>query len=181
MLDLLFVGVGMLVEQLARHQHEARRTEPALEGARFDERLLDRIELFVVFDGQHLRPFNQSAEIKAARYGGAVDEHGAAAAQPLAAAFARTEEAEFIAQHLHQSLVRRHLRGHRGAVQLEANLSPHLCNAMKTASGFNGSEVMRTPIASCTAFAIAGETPNVAVSPTPFAPKGPVRCSATTA
>ena len=31
------------------------------------------------------------------------------------------------------------------------------------------------------ALAIAGDTPHVAVSPTPLAPKGPLRCSATTA
>ena len=31
----------MLVEKLARHQHESRRAEATLERARFDERLLD--------------------------------------------------------------------------------------------------------------------------------------------
>ena len=34
----------MLLEQLVRHQHEARRAEAALEGAALDEGLLHRIE-----------------------------------------------------------------------------------------------------------------------------------------
>src|SRR5687768_9292935 len=181
MLDVLVVRIGMLVQQLARHEDESGRAEAALEGAGLDERFLDRVELFIVFDSRHLRAFDEAGDIKAARYRASVDQHGAAAAQALAAAFARADEAELVAQHFHQGLVRRHLRRHGLAVQREANLPPHLCKAMKTASGFKGSEVMRTPTASCTAFAIAGETANVAVSPTPFAPKGPVRCSATTA
>jgi hypothetical protein len=45
MLDRVLVRVGMLVEKLARHQHESRRAEAALERARFDERLLDGIRV----------------------------------------------------------------------------------------------------------------------------------------
>ena len=44
-----------------------------------------------------------------------------------------------------------------------------------------GSSVVNlTPTASCIAFAIAGETLNVPLSPTPFAPKGPPRSPAST-
>ena len=39
---------------------------------------------------------------------------------------------------------------------------------------------MRTPTASWIAFAIAAETPNVPVSPTPFAPNGPLSWRAST-
>ena len=45
--------------------------------------------------------------------------------------------------------------------------------ARSTASGFNGSSVRRTPIASSIALAIAGETAKVPDSPTPLAPNGP--------
>ena len=50
---------------------------------------------------------DERGEIEAARHGRAVDEDGAAAAQPLAAAFARAEQVEALLQQLDQRLVRR--------------------------------------------------------------------------
>jgi hypothetical protein len=52
--------------------------------------------------------------------------------------------------------------------------------ARSTASGVSGSSVTRTPIASWTALAIAGDTPKVPDSPRPLAPNGPFVCSAAT-
>src|SRR5438105_10329615 len=182
MADVVLARVRVLGQELARHQDEAGRAEAALERGALDERLLHFVERRAALDRLDLRAFGERREIKAAGHGDAVDEHRAAAAQPLAAAFARAVQAELLAQHFDQRLVRRDLRLDALAVQREADRAPHLrCNASNTAWGLSGSSVMRTPIASCTALAIAGDTPNVAVSPTPFAPKGPVRCSATTA
>src|SRR5437588_41180 len=88
------------------------------------------------------------------------DEAGrAAAAQPLPAALARAVEPELLAQHFDERLVRRDLRLDALAVQRELDRAPHLrCSASNTACGFSGSSVMRTPIASCTALATAGDT-----------------------
>src|SRR5882672_10528415 len=181
MADLVLARVGMFVQQLPRHQHEPRRAEAALERGALDERFLHRVQLLPFFHRLHVRTFRERRKVQAPGHGGAVDQHGAAPAQPLPAAFARAEEAELLAQHLHQRLVRRDLRLDRLAVQPELDSAPHLRIAWNTASGFIGSSVSRTPIASWIAFATAGDTPKVAVSPTPFAPNGPVRCSATTA
>ena len=45
--------------------------------------------------------------------------------------------------------------------------------ARYTRSGVMGSSVIRTPVASFTAFATAAEIGIVPASPSPFAPKGP--------
>jgi len=47
-------------------------------------------------------------------------------------------------------------------------------SARNTNSGVSGNSVRRTPTASSMAFAIAGDTANVADSPAPLAPKGPL-------
>src|SRR5687767_3824770 len=111
----------MLVEELARHEHKARRAEAALEGRALDEGFLHRIKLSAFFDRPHFSALGELREIQAARYRGAVDEHGAAPAQPLAAALARAEQAEVLAQNLDQRLVRGDLRLDGLAVQLEVN------------------------------------------------------------
>src|SRR5579862_4213915 len=54
-------------------------------------------------------------------------------------------------------------------------------SARRIVSGLIGNEVSLTPIASSIALAIAGETPKVALSPTPLAPKGPPCSTAATA
>src|SRR5262245_47072844 len=172
----------MLVEQLARHQDEAGRTEAALERGALDERFLDHIEGFAGFDGRNLRSLGQGRQVQAPGHRRSVHQHGAAAAQPLAAAFARAVQAERIAQHLDQRLVRGDLRRDRLAVERESNFPSHLpCKAMNTISGLIGSSVSRTPTASWIALAIAGDTEKVAVSPTPLPPKGPVPCTELTA
>src|SRR2546423_1141636 len=69
-------------------------------------------------------------------------------------------QAERIAQHLDQALVRSDLRLHAFAVQAESDAASHrLDSAMKTASGLSGSSVSRTrPVSVSTS------------SPTPLAP-----------
>src|SRR5581483_3286620 len=178
--DLVVRRIGIFLEQLARHQHEPRRAEAALEGLRLDESLLDGVEALAALDGRQFRAFQQRGELQATRDRAAVHEHRAAAAQALAAALARPVQPEAVAQHLDDVLVRRDLRLHRLAVQPEADGFPHFASPPKTASAVSGSEVSRTPTASSSAFATAGETPNVPVSPTPLAPKGSLRCSALT-
>src|SRR3954467_6929005 len=144
----------MLVEELASHQDEARRAETALEGAALDERLLHGIQFLVVFDRNDFPALRQAGQIEASGARRAVDEQGAAAAQALPAALARAMQAECIAQHFDQGFVRRDLRLDAFPVQLEANrLSHFFCIAMKTASGFIGSSVSRTPTASWIALA----------------------------
>jgi len=51
---------------LARHQHESRRAEPALERAGLDEGLLDRIGFGVSFHRGHFAAFGERGEVKAA-------------------------------------------------------------------------------------------------------------------
>src|SRR5207244_9692102 len=181
--DAVVVGLGVLLEQLARHQDEPRRAEAALQAAAFDERSLHRVEPAAILDGRHFAAFGERREIQAAGHGAAVDEHRAAATEALPAAFARAEEAECVLQDFDQRIVRRHLRRHRLAVQAKLNAAPHFafCSSMKMDSGLSGSTASLTPTASWSALAMAGDTPKVPVSPTPLAPKGPERCSALTA
>src|SRR5438094_3017571 len=115
----------MLIEELPRHQHEARRAEAALERGALDERLLHGVELAAVLHRLHPRALRQGGEVQTPRHRGAVDQHRAAAAQALAAAFARAVEAELLAQHLDERLVRRDLRLNAGAVQPELDRPPH--------------------------------------------------------
>src|SRR5436190_20601766 len=129
MLDGVFVRIGMLVQQLARHQDEPRRAEAALEAAAFDERFLHRVEPAAILDGRYLAALGERSQIQTAGHGTAVDEHRAAAAQALPAALARAEQAEGVLQNLDQRLVRRHLRLDRLAVQAESDGSPHLTKA----------------------------------------------------
>jgi len=127
----LVVGrVGIFIQQLARHQHEPRRAEAALEGARLDERFLDGVEFLALLHSLHVRALGERREVQAAGHRGAIHEHGAAAAKPLSAAFARAIEAELLAQHLDQRLVWRDLRFDRFAIQAKLHGTPHRFIAM---------------------------------------------------
>src|SRR5262245_8436918 len=98
----------MLLEQLARHQHKARRAESALGRAGLQKGFLHWAELAIrreVLDSRDLLAVGECREIEAARHGGAVDKHRAAAAQALRAALARTEEIEPVAQQFEDSLM----------------------------------------------------------------------------
>src|SRR5262249_26624234 len=192
--DLVVVGVGIAVEQLRRHQYEARGAVAALEGAGLDEGLLHRaqdIPAREMLDRPHLGAVDEGREIKAAGDGGAVDQHGAAAAHALAATLARAHQIEFALQQLDQIVMR--LDRGRDLVAVESEIDgaahhssasgwPALArNARNTASGVSGSSVRRTLQASSMALAMAGDTQKVAVSPIPLAPNGPVGWWAATA
>jgi hypothetical protein len=102
-LDLLIGGVGMLVEQLRHHHDETRRAIAALERRGLDERLLHRAELLWSIEALHrddLGTIDELGEVEAAGYRQAIDQYGAATAQPLAAAFARAGEPELVLQQL---------------------------------------------------------------------------------
>src|SRR5215469_2766402 len=182
--DLILARIGICREQLPRHQDKARRAKAALESAGLDEGLLHRIERLALLHGLDPRAVDERREIEAARHGFAVDQHGAAAAQALAAAFARAEKVEALLQQLDERQMGFDRGRDRLAIEGEADLhhasfsgSPCAArSARRIVSGRKGSEVRRTPTASSMALAMAGETPKVALSPTPLAPKGPL-CS----
>src|SRR5215471_6378053 len=193
--DLILVRIGMGIEQLRCHQQESRRAIAALEGARLDEGLLHRTERLRLrirerLDGAHLGAVDEGGEVEAAGDGRAVDQHGAAAAHALPAALARAHEIEFALQQLDEVVMRLDLGRDLLAVEGEADCARHSSSpsgvlalarsARNTASALSGSDVRRTPQASSMALAIAGDTQNVAVSPTPLAPNGPFDCWAST-
>src|SRR5215471_13488099 len=186
--DLLLVRVGMGVEQLRRHQHEARRAVSALEGAGLDEGFLHGIEIVRArvrerLDRRYLGAVDERGQVEAAGDGRAVHQHGAAPAQALAAALARAHQIEVALQQLDEVVMRLDLGRDLLAVEGEADRARHSSSpsgvlaltrsARNTASALSGSDVRRTPQASSMALAIAGDTQNVAVSPTPLAPNGP--------
>src|SRR6516165_4334135 len=194
--DLILVRVGMGLQQLRRHQHETRRAVSALEGAGLDEGFLhgaeiERVRVRERLDGAHLGAVDERGQVEAAGNGRAVHQHGAAAAQSLAAALARAHQIEFALQQLDEVVMRLDLGRDLLAVEGEADRAGHSSSpsgalalarrARNTASALSGSAVRRTPQASSMALAIAGDTQNVAVSPTPLAPNGPFDCWASTA
>jgi hypothetical protein len=119
MADLVFARVGMLVQQLARHQHEPGRAEAALEGTALDERLLYGIQSrsAVVLDCDDVCALDERRQIEAAGDRLSIDEHRAATAQSLTAALARAEERELLLQQFDEIVVRRDLGRNRFAVE----------------------------------------------------------------
>ena len=77
-------------------------------------------------DGRDRLAVNEGREIEATRDGGAIDQHGAAAAQPLRAAFARAEEIKAIAQNLDDGLMGRDLGRDLLAVEGEVDGAAHI-------------------------------------------------------
>ncbi len=121
--DLVVVRIGMLLEQLARHQDEAGRAEAALGRAAFEEGLLHRDQLAVRGECSTVTTVlavGEGREIETTRHRRAVDQHRAAAAQALRAAFARAEQVEALLQHFDEILVRRDLGADLLAVEGES-------------------------------------------------------------
>ena len=124
MANVVVAGVRDLVEQLAGHEQKTRCAVAALKGAALDERLLFRAQGIAVgkaFDGGHLRAINEGGEVQAAGHRQAVDEHGAAAAQALLAAGARTEQTELFLQQFDYGVMRLDLRVDTAHIQVEAD------------------------------------------------------------
>src|ERR1700722_4055268 len=191
--DVVIARGRVLLQQLMHHEHETRRAEAALERAAIDEGLLHDGERAIGverFDSGDALAVDPGREIKAARHRLVVDQHGAAAAQSLAAAFARAEQVEAL-QELDQVAMRLDVGRNFLAVEREIDvLHAHHSSssgrpacarkARSTASAVIGSSGQRTPAASWMGLAIAGETPKVPDSPSPLAPNGPECCSAST-
>src|SRR5260370_1180859 len=124
MADRVLVRIRMRADELSRHQYKAGRAEAALKGAAFHESLLDRVELAVgghMLDRHHLAAVRKRSQKQAARHRAAIDQDGAAAAQPLRATLARTEQIEAQLQDLDQILMRRDLGRDRLAVEGETD------------------------------------------------------------
>src|SRR5215471_6610265 len=145
-----------------RHQHKARRTEAALEGAAFDKGLLHRGKRTVrveALDGRNAFAVGANREIETAGNGAPIDENRTAAAKPLAAAFARTAKAELV-QKLDEIEMRLDDRARLAAVKREADFAGRAHSsspigfpaasrtARRTVSALIGSSVMRIPTAS---------------------------------
>src|SRR5688572_26190384 len=196
--DLIVGGFRRLLEQFLRHQHESGRTEAALESAVRHERFLHRMKAVLPgqpFDRIHFSTVDEGGEIQATRYRRAVDDHRAAAAQALAAAFPRTEQREIALQHIDQRVMHIDGGGDRTAVERQpdgaagvvvchqassSGLPPCSRIARSTRSGVSGKSMGTMPSASYSALAIAGDGLNTPVSPTPFAPYGPCSCGTST-
>ena len=98
----------------------------------------------------------------------AVDQHEAGAALAAAAAEARADQAEIVAQHVEQRRVRRRGDVRSAAVDVQTSRI-----AVQTRAGENGKSRWWMPSgrsASSTAFAIAGTAPTVPASPAPLTP-----------
>src|SRR5438309_3857136 len=125
--DLLLGRLRIGVQQFLPHQHHSRRPEPALKCAVRNESLLDGIELVAfgkALDRQDLRAIDQRRQIQAARYGHAIHQYGATAAQALATTFARSVKTKLTLQHLDQILVYSNVCAHLTAVQSKTDGAP---------------------------------------------------------
>src|SRR5262245_6604061 len=197
MANLFVVRMRMTLQQLFCHQDESGRAEPALKAALGEERLLNRMKDSLVresFNGDDISSVDERGEVEAAGYGGSVHDQGAAPAQSLPAALPRTEETEVALKYFEDRFVRCDRRRNCAAIQRETNHSvwcgAHqsgssgrfsiLRIARSTRSGVSGRSVTTTPMASYRALAIAGDGLKIPVSPTPFAPYGPLLCGTST-
>src|SRR5262249_55125065 len=90
------------VEEGRRRDDEARRAEAALDAARLDERLLDRV--VDPLDGDDVVPLGLRCEDEARADEHAVEEHRARAALALLAGVLRAREAEPLAQRVEEAL-----------------------------------------------------------------------------
>src|SRR6058998_2945265 len=197
MTDLVRRWLRVAFEQLLGHQNESRRAKAALKSAVGDERLLNWMQFTIgsePFDSRHFSPVHKSRQVKTPANRDAVHDCGAAPAESLPAALASAKEAEVAPQNLEQRLVCGNLGDCGPAVEFESDRPPvvllhqslpngRFCarrRARSTRSGVSGISVMRTSIASYSAFPIAGDTQNMPVSPTPLAPNGPCLCGTST-
>ena len=110
----------------------------------------------------------------------AVEQDGARAALPFAAAFLGAGEIELAAQHVEQPRPsgcpsRRLLGAVDAAVHLRSSSSDTRRPPMQRhqRSGVSGSRVGSMPVACATALKMAGAGPSIGSSPMPLAPPGP--------
>src|SRR5256885_9610722 len=125
LLDVVPAGAGVPREQGLGSEQERRGAIAALRRAELGEGVLQGVQLAAAghsFDRAHAPSRTGEAEHQTREYGGVVDEHGARAALTQLAAVLGAREAQVLAQHLEQRLVRRegHLDGI--AVHVERDL-----------------------------------------------------------
>src|SRR5687768_4740220 len=85
-------------------------------------------------DRRDRRAVDECGEVEASGHGGPIDQHRAAAAESLAAAFPRAEETEIPLEHLDDRVVRRDGRPYRAAVERELD-SSFGCGHQSASSG----------------------------------------------
>src|SRR5439155_3189933 len=197
MTDLVRRRLRDSVEKFLRHQNKTRRAKSALERTIFNEGLLDWMKLVALgnpLDSDHFGSIDKSSEIQAAAHSQTIHQRRAAATESLSAAFSAAKQTEITTQHIDEGLMRRDVCCDRSPIQRKSDRSPvsvlhhsfsrgRPCtsrNARNTRSGVSGISIMRTPVASNSAFPIAGETENMPVSPIPRAPNGPCRSGTST-
>jgi len=94
------------LQQDVRGKQHSRRTDPALRGTVFDERLLQGRQPSAIsqsLDRRDLAALNLTCGYQAAVDDRAVDQHAAGTALTLTAAFFRPRRAEIFAQHVKQT------------------------------------------------------------------------------
>src|ERR1043166_682171 len=98
-LDFVFVGFGIVLQQSRSRHHLARSTNAALKSTVLDETFLDRIELAVFrqpFDGGKILAVDHYRECYARTDHVAIHQHGASAADSDAAALFGAGESQII-------------------------------------------------------------------------------------
>src|SRR5438874_488886 len=101
MANFLFIRIRIVREQLLCHENEARRAEAALKRPALDKRVLYRRERptgVKMLNRGDVLSVGGYRKIKAAGYSHAVNQHGTAATQALAAALARTVKSKLMQQ-----------------------------------------------------------------------------------
>src|SRR6266540_4406304 len=171
-LDLVGGRRRVLLKQGFGGQDEAGGAVRTLERGVVDEGLLDRVKAAVLgerLDGHDRLVGNQHAEQQAGADRLAFQQDRAGATHPDPAPLAHTEQLEFAAQYVEQSMVRRDGHLLLAAVDVEPNEPLHgaSASALSTFSGVSGRSVIRTPRPRATALAMAGMTGGTEVSPIP--------------
>src|SRR6266705_6641850 len=184
---------------MRRRKNHSRRADAALCATTLKERLLQRFDQIVrrhSFDGDDTRAARLRHGNETAIHQHAVQQNGTRTALAFTAPFFRARQSQLVPQHVQQSLHRISEHVLRLAVDSERNLALRArswrkihavpCIEEKTScsgearrtasnksSGSSGMEQKRIPVASSTAFTIAGAGPSIGNSPMPLAPCAP--------
>src|SRR6266705_4472893 len=184
---------------MRRRKNHSRRADAALRAATLKERLLQRFDQIVrrpSFDGDDTRAARLHYWNETAIHQHAIQQNGTRTALAFTASFFRARQSQFVPQYVQQSLHRIREHAFCLAIDSERNLALRTCGrrriyavsrdeekascsgaACRTASnkssGSSGMEQKRIPVASSTAFTIAGAGPSIGNSPIPLAPCAP--------
>src|SRR2546426_11150070 len=130
--DLLFGGGRVVLHQVDRAHHHARRAEAALQPVAVVEGHLHRVQLAVLrrqaLDGGDLGAMHLCGQHVAGLHRLAIDVHGAGTALRRVAADVRAGEAQVLAQELDEQGRWRDLACDRRAVHLECDDQTHVAS-----------------------------------------------------